>query len=213
MKLKKDCFAGENMVGRVFGRRTVIGFAGVDASRQSFWVCQCSCKDRTVSVHRKGSLTSGNANSCGCLHKEIISKMSRTHGHTVGGKTVIYAIWCSMMARCRDGNSPGWKNYGGRGIKVCKRWRKFENFLADMGGTFQPGLMIERINNDGDYTPSNCKWATRTEQNNNTRRCRVIEFNGMKKNVTQWAAHLGIPAPTLFTRIYTGKSIKEVLAT
>lgn len=105
-----------------------------------------------------------------------------------------------MLSRCRNPKHVGYKYYGGRGIKVCERWLKFENFLADMGE--RPlGLMIDRIDNDGDYDKSNCRWVTAIEQLNNRRGVHQLMFRGETKSISQWAKHIGIHTATLFWRI------------
>ena len=105
--------------------------------------------------------------------------------------TAHYNRWCAMVARCHNPNVWNYKYYGGRGIKVCDRWRKYENFLADMG-MCPEGHFIERINNNGDYEPNNCKWATREEQQKNTRQNQYITFNGKTMMQSEWAKFLGI---------------------
>jgi len=112
------------------------------------------------------NLRTGSAKSCGCLMRESRARRARTHG-MVG--TPIYYVWDAMIQRCTNPKHPSWANYGGRGITVCERWLKFENFLAGVGKRPREGLSIDRKNNDGHYEPGNVRWATRTEQNNNRR--------------------------------------------
>lgn len=120
-------------------------------------------------------------------------------------RSVIYYRWGNMIKRCSNPNSPDFPNYGGRGIQVCARWLVYKNFENDMLKSYKKGLWLERINNDGDYEPSNCRWATPKEQQNNKRINKVITFKGITKNITQWAEYLGIKSSTLRQRYYVYK--------
>jgi hypothetical protein len=116
-----------------------------------------------------------------------------------------------MKQRCQNPNNPSYHNYGGRGIKVCERWFSFENFISDMGMRPTNDHTLERINNDGNYEPSNCKWATRTEQARNFRSNRMLEFNGEKKCISAWAKELGLTHDSISRRLRRGWSIEEAL--
>lgn len=117
--------------------------------------------------------------------------------------TKIYRLWSSMLTRCRNPKSPTYKNHGGRGIKVCERWLSFENFYADMGDRPE-GKQLERKDNDGDYTPDNCVWATKKDQANNRRTNRKLTFNGRTQTATQWADELGVSLQCLIYRLKKG---------
>jgi hypothetical protein len=133
-----------------------------------------------------------------------------THGRSAGSKT--YTCWRNMKSRCLNPNNKDFSLYGGRGIKVCDRWLTFEGFLADMG-TIPDGMTLERVNRDGDYQLSNCKWSTRTEQANNRSSNHVITFSSRTQTATQWASELGIKRRTLLRRIERGWSIQRTLTT
>jgi hypothetical protein len=157
----------DNLIGQNFGKLTVISRAGSSAHQKRTWLCLCDCGKQIVVDG--GHLKSGHTKSCSCLQKQKIGDLRRTHGHSM--RTPEYRAWAAMKDRCGNPNNPAYKNYGGRGIKVCQRWiESFENFLTDMGLRPSPGLTLERIKNDDGYEPSSCKWATRIEQANNTRR-------------------------------------------
>jgi hypothetical protein len=134
---------------------------------------------------------------------------TRTHGMAA---TPTYRSWASMLQRCTNPNNKRWARYGGRGITVCERWRKFDNFLADMG-VRPEGLTIERINNDGNYEPGNCEWIPRGEQQANTRRNRLLTFNGETDYLFSWAKRLGIEPGTISTRLYSyGWTVERALS-
>lgn len=125
----------------------------------------------------------------------------------------IHRIWSGMLARCNTPSASGYANYGGRGITVCERWRSFENFFADMGEGWHDGATLDRIDNDGNYEPSNCRWASRKEQNRNQRDLLFLEFNGRRQCVSAWADELGIPSDAIRARLKRGWSTEKTLST
>lgn len=179
----------QDLMGQRFGKLVVIAKMGKNKRQRCLWKCRCDCGGTIILD--TGSLTTGNTQSCGCLRPA-------RHGMS---KTRIYITWCSMMSRCYNPRTSSYKNYGGRGIEVCERWHNFVNFYADMGDRPSPQHSLERIDNDGDYEPSNCKWATKEEQNNNTRNNHLITFNGETKTITRWSREVGISNEAMRRRL------------
>ncbi len=199
------------MIGQKFGKLTVVSLSPTwKKGKSKRYVCNCDCG--TVGREVRGSsLVSGDTKSCGCrkLEQAKSGESRRTHGMT---GSVIYNIWKKMKERCNNPKANRYAIYGERGITVCERWLVFENFYADMGDKPE-GCSLDRIDNDGNYEPSNCRWATRVEQANNRSTNRIIEFNGEKKTVSQWAKEFDLPVSTIVYRLNSGWSIDKLLLT
>ena len=198
-----------DLTGKKFNRLVALRQEGKRGTHYT-WVCRCDCGSET-SV-RASDLTSGAIKSCGCLVKEtsrvIGSKVLTTHGRSASR---VYRIWLAMRSRCSRKSNAQYKDYGGRGITVCDRWLSFENFLADMGEPPSSEHTIERRDNDGPYTPENCRWATRGEQANNKRTSHFITHDGQTLTLTQWSMKLGIPPMTIWNRLRRGWTVADAL--
>lgn len=188
----------QTMLGQKFGDLTPI-------CRDFTWpghphlVCECSCGQ--FSSPLANGLRLGSTRSCGC------KKGLRRHGLTGSG---VRSSWKDMLARCYSENNVSYPNYGGRGIVVCARWLSLPNFYADMGHR-PSGMSLGRINNDGDYEPTNCRWETDAQQARNTRRTRLISFNGINLCLIDWAEKIGIHRNSLAKRLAQGMPIEIAL--
>lgn len=200
----------KDLTGKKFNRLLVVGFAFVDNHGKAMWNCLCDCGG--TSVVAGGKLMSGSTKSCGCLKTERIAKLKYRHG---ASRTRIYRIWCAMLARCKCEGKPSQKNHGQRGISVCDEWKDFETFCEwAMANNYRDNLSIDRIDNNGDYCPENCHWATPKQQANNTRRNRMIEYNGETHTLSEWAEITGIKYYTLKQRINNYNwSVEKALTT
>jgi hypothetical protein len=184
-------------IGERYGR-LVVTLAPIREGRYLYAEVLCDCGQ--VKVVIQNSLLKGLSKSCGCLNKEMIAARSVTHG--MRGHRV-YPVWNMVVQRCTNPNHPQWKDYGGRGITVTKRWLKFENFLADMGEPPDAKLSIERKNNNLGYYKANCKWATRKEQARNKRNNRMFEYMGKERCVAEIAEMTSMPYMRLYQRLVT----------
>lgn len=195
------------LAGVRFGRLTVIARAGRSGRGVIKWLCRCDCgKEKTVAA---GNLTGGKVVSCGCYAAEHKSERAKTHGMS---NTKEHRAWAGMLQRCKEG---GHKRYAGRGIKVCERWASsFEAFFEDMGRCPSPDHTIDRFpDNNGNYEPGNCRWATVTEQNNNKCDSVFLDHEGQRLTVAQWARIKGLSRQLIHLRLKYDWSVSETLDT
>jgi hypothetical protein len=189
--------------GDVFGNLTAICFVGRNNQSKQIWAVQCSCGK--FLVVKKGQLFDKKKprRSCGCLHKPFVPKQRLggivKHGMT---RTNVYQIWSGLRRRCLSPNNKDYHNYGGRGIRVCERWEEFQNFYADMGEP-PPRYTLHRIDNDGDYSPENCVWATVEYQNQHKGSCRMVMLHGEQMSAAQVARALGVKETTFYLWLKT----------
>ncbi len=206
-----------DLTGRRFGRLvpTTKGKPYVIPStgrKSTTWQCQCDCGEITT-VHAN-ALLRGATTSCGCYRKQWASENAKEHGLS---KTVEYHVWRGMIQRCTDPNTDCYDRYGGRGITVCARWRKsFEAFLGDMGKRPSSAHSVERIDNAGGYEPSNCRWATDTEQSNNRRSNHILTHRGVTgsmKTIWKRFAVAELAYGTFAARVRDGWDLTRALST
>lgn len=197
------------MIGKVYGRLTVIEDSGSRTKgRQVLWKCLCSCGKEVVV--RTCSLKSGNTKSCGCLDAEVKAKRLTKHGKA---EHPLYHVWRNMMDRCYNNKHQSYKDYGGRGISVCARWHNLELFIEDMQKGYTKGTQIDRINNNGNYEPANCRWTTSKENARNRRDNTYIEYEGETMAMAAWADRVGIPDYVLHNRLKCEWPIEKALLT
>lgn len=196
----------ENLVGKKFGRLTVIERSDSkvlpSGGKVTMWLCRCECGN-TKSVPAY-NLKIGKTKSCGCLSAELSKKRAITHGATSNRKKErIYDIWRAMKERCYNPKNISYKNYGGRGICVCGEWLNdysaFKSWALSSG--YADDLSIDRIDYQKDYSPENCRWASRKQQNNNTRHNTTIFAFGRSKTLSQWSEKTGLSADVISARI------------
>lgn len=193
--------------GQRFGRWTVIEQSGVDKRGEKLYRCECDCG--TIKEVKSSNLRNGTSSSCGCLARELTSERSKTHGMS---NSRLFNIWSGMRTRCNNPNDYHYKWYGERGVRVCDEWNDFETFQnwANDNG-YDEDLSIDRINTNGDYEPSNCRWVTQYEQMNNTRKNVKLTYNGDTKCLAEWAREIGIKDSTIRSRLARGSTVEEAL--
>lgn len=193
------------MLNARFSRLVVMSYVGPLPKRGGLWLCQCDC-GKTATV-RGADLRSGNTKSCGCLFKESARARLMTHGQS---KThPAYAAWCQMKRRCSNPVDTKYPLYGGRGISVCKEWQSnFESFARDMGPR-PVGYSLDRIDNDGNYEPGNCRWAPPGVQSRNRRTNRWVEHEGQRMVASDFAALTGISSKRLYRLMSKGMTAHE----
>lgn len=183
--------------GRVFGKLTVLSRGENNQYGKARWLCLCECGVQKQVL--SATLIRGESRSCGCSMPAFVSAGVWRHGRSARNDPT-YFSWASMLSRCRNPKAVGFSRYGGRGVTVCDRWAKFTNFLADMGERIE-GTTIDRINNDGNYEPSNCRWATRKEQIHNSTTPMFLTLGDVTLNQSDWARKIGISQSTLHGRL------------
>lgn len=205
----------EDLTGQKFGRLTALRDVG-KTKRGRMWRCVCDCGNETDTISTY--LKSGHKRSCGCLHADsakVAGLKARTHGYTTVDKKWTsneYAIWQSMKARCLNKKVASYKNYGGRGVTICERWMKFENFIADMGNRPTPKHSLDRIDTNGNYEPNNCRWADQVEQAQTRTNVRSITAFGETLTSAMWSRRTGIKAEAIRNRLDAGWTPEDAVS-
>lgn len=205
--LKHEYKPQKDLVGKRFGRLSVIKLVGRNTSKKLVYLCECDCGNMVEVVGAE--LRNGHTQSCGCLRKQIVQEQKTTHGLS---KHKIRSVWRNMIARCENPDAEGYKNYGGRGITVCKEWHDLEVFAK---WAFESGyseeLTIERKDVNGNYCPENCCWATMKVQCNNKRDNHFIEAYGKIRTLAQWSDITGISPSLIRYRLNKGLSMEQII--
>lgn len=191
-------------VGKKNNRLLVISVS----DKKGYLNCICDCgKEKVVSASNFSK-----TGSCGCYHNEVLIMQTKTHGEGAGKRTPEYNTWASIKGRCTCVTNKKYKNYGGRGVQICDRWKNsFENFLQDMGRRPLGCNSIDRINNNGNYSPDNCRWATNNQQSNNKTTSVFMEHNGEVLTASQWSLKLGLKYSIIQQANKKGKSISDII--
>lgn len=194
-----------DLSGKVFGRLTVVGRSDRRRGTRPLWRCLCSCGNEHFT--ETASLVAGRVNSCGCLKSELDHTRTRTHGMS---SDPLYGIWLMIRQRCLNPNNKSFRDYGGRGIKVCTRWDDFSLFKRDMGPR-PVGTEIDRRDNNGDYCPDNCKWVDRQINAQNKRNNRIITCDGDSLCIAAWSRKTGLSRGTIERRLNSGWQPERII--
>lgn len=203
-----------DLAGKKFGRITVVSLSHID--KNSHWNCMCDCGTEFTAIGN--NLTRGKSKSCGCLRRQATGDRSRTHGDSY---TRLFRVWAGMRRRVLNKNDQRYSDYGGRGIAICERWNSYENFKKDMCQSFlahcyvhgNRNTTIDRIDNDGDYSPKNCKWATHAEQNLNKRDNVLLRLNGEDYTIAELSRKFNINKSTMKDRLRRNWSLERAVNT
>lgn len=199
----------KDITGQTFSRWTVIRRDGRNSVNQATWLCVCSCADKTVKTVAGVALRNGKSKSCGCYQRETASRTTRIHGYC---GTPLYKTYVSMMYRCYCPSGGEYIHYGGRGIRVCERWMDIHKFMEDMMPTWHEGMSLDRIDVNGNYEPSNCRWADDNTQQRNRRNNRLLTALGKTQTIAAWTEETGISWTGIDARLERGWAPDEAVS-
>lgn len=203
----------DDVSGKKYGRLTAIRKAGIkeykSGKKRVVWECKCECGNTIFTTAYL--LEKGKTRSCGCYHKEIASKVHKKHGES---NSPLYCVWKQLRYRCERQSHKQYKNYGGRGIKVCESWSNSFASFRDwaMSNGYRRGLSIDRIDVDGNYEPSNCRWITMKDQQNNRRNNHRVTYKENTYTISELAVEICVPYNTLYNILYTnGMNVEDAV--
>ena len=196
-----------DLTGQKFGRLTIIKVSHRDKNRQYHWVCKCKCGNEKIVLGN--CLKNGTTRSCGCYNQEKRIERMTKHGKT---DTRLFIIWRNMKNRCYNPKNNAYKSYGNRGITVCNEWQEFKPFYDwAINNGYTDDLTIDRIDVNGNYEPSNCRWVDKKVQANNRQYNRLVTYKNETHTVTEWAEKLKIKEHTIYARLNKGMTDEEAL--
>jgi hypothetical protein len=192
-------------IGNVYNRLTVLS---EPVGKRKIVTVQCSCENKTIKKVSLRNIKISSTKSCGCLNKELMSVRSTKHGLV---NHPMYRVWDAMIQRCTNKNNKKFHHYGGRGIVVDEKWKKFQGFFEDMSPTWVEGLTLDRRDNEDGYNKTNCQWVTMKKQNQNKRTNRYAMHDGQTKCIKEWCEDLKLNYDTISNRIKRGRSPEDAL--
>ena len=200
-----------DLSGQRFGRLTVIERAANNGTK-TMWECKCDCGN--TKVVSGSNLKNGNVKSCGCYWRDVVPKVNQEKNFRHGDSgTKLHKVWANMRYRCNNPRCKCYDNYGGRGISICAEWSSYENFRDwALRNGYAEGLSIDRIDNDGNYEPANCRWVSMKTQINNRRVSRMLTYNGASHTISEWSEITGIKWSTINERLKNGWTIEKALS-
>lgn len=197
----------KELTGNKYGSLTVIKLVLDEPGKKKKWLCRCDCGNETITTG--SNLVGGRTKHCVSCGRKVVGEIHKTHGMT---KTRLYYVWHSMKNRCENPKFKSYNDYGGRGITLCKEWHDSKAFFEwAMNNGYKEGLELDRIDNAKGYCPENCRFITRTENANNKRNNKIIEFQGTTKTLAEWARFYGVHYKNLSRLLLKGYSMEDAI--